>query len=79
MLNLMLQRKEVSPKGVTFVIDALAGTTSSVVRSVALWFVAPVGFVYSLLKAFLLPLLFSLASAVLCNSLVSFSLLASVL
>ena len=52
MLIDLLQRRKVSPKGVTFVIDALAGTTSSVVRSVALWFVAPVGFAYGLLKAF---------------------------
>ena len=39
-LNLMLQRKKVSPKGLTFAGVAPDGTTSSVVRSVALWFVA---------------------------------------
>ena len=69
-----------SPKGLTFVSCAVAvSATSLAVRSVALWFVAPVGFVYSLLKAFLLPLLFLLASAVLHISLVVFSLLALVL
>ena len=84
-LNLMLQRKKVSPKGLTFARRAVVGTTSLAARSVALWFVAPVGFVYSLLKAFcfrcyffLLLLLFLFASAVLCSSLASFSLLALV-
>ena len=65
-----------SPKGFPLLWRASGLTSSSVVRSVALWFVAPVGFVISLLKAFLLPLLFILASAVLCSFLASFSLLA---
>ena len=50
--------------GLAFVSCAAGLMTSSVVRSVALWFVAPVGFAYGLLKAFcfrccflLLPLL----------------------
>ena len=48
-----------SPKGVTFVRCALAGTTSLAVRSVALWCCGtPIGLVRSLLKAFLLPLFF---------------------
>ena len=41
-----------SPKGLTFARRAVVGTTSLAARSVALWFVAPVGFVNSLLKAF---------------------------
>ena len=49
MLNTLLQRMKVSLKGLTFASVASGGTTSSTVRSVALWFVAPVGFVNSLL------------------------------
>ena len=44
LLILMLQRKKVSPKGLTFARCALDGTTSLAARSVALWLVAPVGF-----------------------------------
>ena len=79
MLILMLQRKKVSPKGLTFARRAVVGTTSLAARSVALWFVSPVGFVYSLLKAFGFRCYFFLASAVLCSSLASFSLLAFIL
>ena len=56
MLNVLLQRYEGEPQGLPFAVVCFGLATSSVVRSVALWFVAPVGFVYSLLKAFLLPL-----------------------
>ena len=52
---------------------ASGGTTSLAARSVALWFMAPVGFVYSHLYGILLPLFFILASAVICSSLASFS------
>ena len=45
-----------SPKGLPFAWCAAVGSTSSVVRSVALWFVAPVGFCLSHLMALLLPL-----------------------
>ena len=62
---LLLQRKKVSPKGLTFVRCAAGLSTSLAARSVALWFGAPVGFVYSLLKAFCFRCCFSLASAVL--------------
>ena len=76
-LNLMLQRKNVSPKGLTFARHAVVGTTSLAARSVALWFVAHrLALVYSLLKAFCFRCYFFLASAVLCSSLASFSLLA---
>ena len=71
--------EKVSPKGFTFASGAWFESTSSVVRSVALWFVAPVGFVYSHLYGILLPLLFLFASAVLCSFLASFSLLAFIL
>ena len=37
MLILMLQRKKVSPKGLTFVRRAASSTTSLAVRLVALW------------------------------------------
>ena len=47
-----LQRKEVSHNGFPFASVVPGGATSSAVRSVALWVGAPVGFVYSLLKAF---------------------------
>ena len=59
-----LQRKEVSHNGFPFASVAPGGATSSAVRSVALWFGAPVGFVYSLLKAFCFRCCFLLASAV---------------
>ena len=39
-LILMLQRKKVSPKGLTFARRAVVGTTSLAARSVALWLVA---------------------------------------
>ena len=49
-----------SPKGLTSARCALSGTTSSAVRSVALWFGAHrLALVYSLLKAFCFRCLFS--------------------
>ena len=57
LLNCLLQRKKVSPKGLTFVRCASDSTTSLAVRSVALWVVGkPVGFCLSHLMALLLPL-----------------------
>ena len=54
MLILMLQRKKVSPKGLTFASHALAGTTSLAVRLVALWVKCTLigSFVYRHLMAF---------------------------
>ena len=57
MLNTLLQRMRVSPKGVTSVRCVPGGATSSAVRLVALWVKAHrLALVYSHLMALLLPL-----------------------
>ena len=65
MLNLVLQRRKVSPKGVTFASCASAGTTSLAVRSVALWLVAHrLALFIAFLRHFASAVVFPLASAV---------------